>query len=402
MRRLYEYWYVLLLPVLISLILLSCAGGTERRTGFGGQIQAPAKYSDKFEGAAGMTDEPADVRDDEDSAGETGKKADDSPRMVVYSADYRIMVESVKQTVDRVNDMTRRLGGFIEAMDTSDSYRAAKITARIPVLKFNEALDETDSLGRVDNKSVSASDVTMRFTDVSLRVDTARKVRDRLYELLRRVEKSNEKVEILREIARITTSIDNMTAEMEHLKSRASFSTITMNLKAIVRDISRRYIASPFKWIAALHPAARSIVHGRDGDLEYTAPPGFFNMEKDFFTSRSSVRYLFTKPDESAGMRLGVVENYPMADRKFWNEAIKIDFENRMYSIKSSDTITSRSGLEFDRYEIGLAGGNVYIVAFAVKDRNIVVFESLFRNGKSYSESTESMNSLLKSLGYDR
>ncbi len=400
MIRLFANRYLLFVPLMLSLLLFCCAGGSERRYSFGGQIQPPSSYADKIEGAAGMADSPSDPDEDRRDS-EAGEKVDSSPRMVIYSADYRIQVESVKQTVDRVNDMTRRLGGFIESMNTSDSYRAARITARVPVLKFNDALDETDKLGRVDHKSVSASDVTMRFTDVSLRVDTARKVRDRLYELLRRVEKSSEKVEILREIARITTSIDNMTAEMEHLKSRASFSTITLDIRAIVRDISRRYIASPFRWIALLNPRTRSIVHGRDGDLDYSAPSGFFNMEKDFFKSGSPVRYLFTKPDDSAGMRLGIVDNYPKADRKFWNDALKIDFNNRMYDIKSADTVTAGSGLEFDRYAIGLAGGDVYVVAFAVKDKKIIVFESLFRNDKVYSESGDAMNKLLKSLGYD-
>lgn len=223
------------------------------------------------------------VRRDESGENDAPAPRPAAARMVVYTAGYRIGVESVRQTIDRVKEMTVRHGGFIESIHTSDSYMAAKIVARVPVAKFNDALEETEKLGRVEHKTVSATDVTMQFSDVTLRIDTAKKVRDRLYELLRRVEKSREKVDILREIARLTTEIDNMTAEREHLQSRASFSTLTLNLRALVRDIARRYIASPFGWIAGISHQRRSIVHGSDGDLRYESPGDSSILRKSIF-----------------------------------------------------------------------------------------------------------------------
>jgi len=397
-----------ILPLLLLAVLVAdfaCAGASR----LGGQSapSRPGRYSDdapasEIEGAAGMSDYGA--RRDRERAEESGEEqaAQKQPaeRMVVYSADYRLGVESVRKTIESVKDMTVRHGGFIESINTSDSYRAAKIVARVPVAKFNESLDEVDRLGTVERKTVSASDVTMQFQDTVLRVETARKVRERLHELLKRVEKAGDKVDILREMARITAEIDNMTAEMEYLRSRAAFSTLALDLRALVRDVARRYIASPFRWIAGLDPVRRSIVHGSDGDLVFEAPPGYFNFTKDYFRTSGHSQNLIVNSTDTVRMRLGVTDNYPRADQKFWVEAVKIDFENRMYEVKKADTVQAR-GVVFNRFLVGLPAGEFYTVAFAVKDKKIIVFECHVKDEKTLGESGPAVEGFIKSVGYD-
>ncbi len=400
---------ICLILVMLSLCALWCSGMAplSAPTGrdYGGR-SAPRSPASEMEGAAGMSDDGSTLREREedrsaDAPAEKGQAGErQSQRMVIYGAEYRIGVESVRQTVERVKDMTARHGGFIESISTSDSYMAARIVARVPVAKFNDALDDVDRLGTVERKTVSASDVTMQFNDVTLRIDTAKRVRERLYELLRRVEKSAEKVEILREIARLTTEIDNMTAEMNHLRSRATFSTLSMELRALVRDVSRRYIASPFPWIAGLSNARRSIVHDRDGDLSYEKVPGFFDFEKDFFRRNSGSPHLLVNPDSTVRLRLGVTMNYPPADQKFWEEALKLDFENRMLRVKREDAVTAKGGLIFNRRVISLAGGDYYTVAFAVKGEKIIVFESWVKDEKTLGESSGLVENFIKSVGY--
>lgn len=100
-------------------------------------------------------------------------------------------------------------------------------------------------------------------------------------------------------------------------------------------------------------------------------------------------------------LRLGVIDNYPPADQKFWEEAVKLDFENRMYQVKTADTVPARPGLLFNRYVINLAGGDFYTLAFAVKGGKIIVFESLVKDEKAFRESAASVESFIKSVGYD-
>lgn len=395
-------------PLFLLYIFSFIMCGSARRPESGG---SPARYqpaapASEIEGAAGMGDSErsssAESFTDNASKGKTSKeKTSAESRMVIYGAEYRIQVESVLKTVERVKEMTGRLGGFIESIHTSDSYKYAKIITRVPVAKFDDALEETDRLGIVEHKTVRASDVTMQFNDMALRVDTSKKIRDRLYDLLKRAANPWDKAEILREISRLTTEIDNITARMNYLKSKAEFSTLSLKLKAIVRDTSRVYIASPFAWIASLTPFRRSIVHGRESDLVYNSPEGFFNYEKSFFASGSAVQNLFVSSDGAVRLKLGLVENYPRADQKFWSEALKIDFENRKYAIKSTMRHEARNGIVFDSSIITLSGKDIYLVAIGVKEDKILVVEAYGKDEKSFESNKQAIETFIKSVGYE-
>ncbi len=396
-----------------SLLLASCAllffacGSAQRSEGGGYASRSAAYPASEMEGAAGMADSASSSspgapyrkeKSDESTADTTPGK---DSRMVIYSAEYRMQVESVRETVERVKEMTVRFGGFIESLNTSDSYKYARLVARIPVAKFDEALDAADKLGVVEQKTVSASDVTMQFRDMALRVDTSKKIRDRLYDLLKRAKEPSDKAEILREISRLTTEIDNITTQMNYLKSKSEFSTLSLELKAIVRDTSKVYIASPFAWIASLSPFRRSIIHGHDGDLLYDAPKGFFNYEKTFFRADSSVQDLFVNSDGSVKVRVGLVDNYPKADQKFWNEALLLDFENRKYSIKAKKRYEAKKSIILDSCLITLSGRDVYFVAFGVKEKKIIIIETYGKDEKSFESNRQAIESIITSVGYD-
>lgn len=395
--------FVLIFSLALSFIYCGSArssegGGYAART----MPKAPASESDAAAGMADYGKSGFAARSDEDSSKITKeRKSETDARMVIYGADYRLRVESVQKTVESIKEMTARFGGFIESLNTSDSYKYAKIVTRIPVVKFDEALDATDKLGIVEQKTVSASDVTMEFNDMALRVDTSKKIRERLYELLKRASKPSDKAEILREISRLTTEIDNISAQMNYLKSKADFSTLSIELKAIVHDTSKVYIASPFAWIALLSPYRRSIENTRDGDLSYEIPKGFFNYEKSFFEKYTSATDLFVNSDGTVKLRVGIVDNYPRADQKFWNDALKIDFENRKYAVKSTTRYEAKKGMAFDACTIHLAGKDVYMVAVGVKEDNIIVIEAYGRDEKSFESNKQVIESFIKSVEYE-
>ncbi len=400
--------YRIIFSLLFALLLFtSFMCGSGQRSEGGGHYAArtqPKTPASEIERASGKAYYGDDAPSSPPKTADTQRKKshdEATSRMVIYGADYRIQVESVQKSLERVKDMTGRFGGFIESINTSDSYKYAKIVTRIPVAKFDDALEEADRLGIVEHKTVSASDVTMQFNDMALRVDTSKKIRERLYELLKRASKPSDKAEILREISRLTTEIDNITAQMNYLKSRAEYSTLSLELKAIVRDTSRVYIASPFAWIASLSPFSRSIVHGRDSDLTYEPPKGFFNHEKYYFASGSSYQNLFANPDGTVMIKLGLVDNYPRADQKFWNEALKIDFENRKYNIKAVMRYEAKKGIAFDASFIQLSGKDVYLVAIGVKEDKIIVVEAYGKDEKSFESCKKAIESFITSVGYE-
>jgi len=351
-----------------------------------------------IEGAAGMKEESVEDESVESKSPAESEKKPEAPRvrMVIYEADLALNVESVKKTLDALNALALRMDGYVQSATTSDSYRQAVIVIRVPVAKFEQALDEIQKMGSVLRKSVSAQDVTMEFSDLSLRVETARKVRERFYELLKRTTKVEDRVKILKEIERLTQVIESLSARMQSLGDRAAYSTLTVHLSAKVADTVKTFLPSPFPWIAGLSPDRRTIF-GAPAKYEYKTPGGFFNLEENFNRNRGT--FLFSSPDGGAGVRMGVVENYPPADLKFWDQAFVLEMNNRMYKPFKSDELKSDRGLEMKHYLYRLTTGAVYGVSLHVGAGGILVAEAVYRNEESFRKSHEAVEKFLNSLG---
>lgn len=387
------------LLIAASFAVLSCGSLGERSKKLGGmkgEAYAPVREYDAMEGASGLLgDELKSKR-----AAPSSKRGDRTEtaareRMVIYTADFSLEVESIKQSLDRIGGLVRTLEGFVESVNTSDSYGGARVVLRVPVKNFEKALPEIEKLGSVLDRSVTASDVTMEFNDITLRIDTAKRVRERMYELLKRVTKVEDRVKILREIERLTEQIDVMTTRMNYLAGRARFSTITLSLKAKMRDSVHSFIPSPFQWIAELSPDRKSIFD--DGKkAAFEAPVGFFALKRNFYEGDSP--FLVSAPDGAMGMRLGIADNYPPADIAFWAEAFEIDARNRMYKLEKADEVSGQHGLSFRRYLFALPGGRRYLVAFAVGGGNIYVVEAMSETEAEYSRYSAAIDAFIKSV----
>lgn len=378
--RIYSWGAVMIF--FAALLLCSCAykaqdvGGTRRYY----DRESTSEYKTKK-----LDEAKESVSDEEYPREPEAEREEKKPeeRLVIYVAEYSLHVESVRQAMREFTALVARFNGFIESAVTSDSYRYAKVVLRVPVKNFEDTLKAIERMGTITKREVTASDVTMEYSDISLRVESAKKVRQRLYDLLKRVKKVEERVKILREIERLTTIIDSLSSRMKYLENRARYSTIIIHLRAKVKDVVRQFIPSPFPWIAALNPSRRSIFDDGE-DLSFEKPVGFFSLEKEFYREKSSA-FLFVTPDQSTAIRIGMIENYPPADLKFWHEAFTIDLRNRMYKVVSADELSGKNQLVFKRYTVQLNSGERSVVAFAVSGDKIIVIEARFADEKNYA-----------------
>ena len=331
---------------------------------------------------------------------EIEQKNRERARMIVYNARYNINVLNIKQTLRNMKLLAKQFNGRIQSSDIRKSYSRATIVLRVPVKKFNDTLKEVEKLGRVTSRQVTASDITKKFNDMSLRLNMKKKMKARLYQLLGRVKDSKERVKILREISRLTTYIDRTKAQMAYLKDKASYSTITARLRAITGRSTQKYLRSPFNWIANLRPKKRSIFDDGDG-ITVKNPKGFFFREDPFFNNQHRTTYLTQNPLGTAGFRIGVIKNYPLANESFWDKAIQIDFKNRLYKYDNSSHPTIDSQLQFRQYTIKLIDESVYTVAFYVTGDKIIVVEADFKSKKDYEKHKYRFDDFINSVRYE-
>jgi hypothetical protein len=100
---------------------------------------------------------------------------------------------------------------------------------RIPSNRFDEAVNGLSPIGKVESVSVSVQDVGEEYVDVQARVANARRLEQRLVELLaNRTGKLSDVLTVERELARVREEIERYEGRMRYLRSRASVSTLSI------------------------------------------------------------------------------------------------------------------------------------------------------------------------------
>jgi hypothetical protein len=270
----------------------------------------------------------------------------------------------VTRPEDSLSDVTKLAiasGGYLERLsDTS-------VTVRVPVAKFRDVYTEVLKMGDVLGKSISAQDVTDAFLALDLRLASARATRDRLTELLAKAQTEAEKLQLLREIQRLTEEIDSLEVQTRTLSTLAAFSRITVEAVARQPGMMGEVVddVAAFRWIRMLSPFRQDVLYSGKR-LSFDPPGGMVQLAlKHRFIAESADGAVFR------AMRL---KNRPRGDSAFWMEALKQRLEPEFASAQELEAgefrvlrLTERSDTPYQ-----------YLVGVRSRGRRLQVVEIYF------------------------
>src|SRR5205085_2159269 len=152
--------------------------------------------------------------------------------MLVRVGQASVQVDSLEAGIGRVRDVARRTGAVIAntSMDGGrEQTRAASLELRIPSERFDEAVSALSPIGKLESVNVSVQDVGEEFVDVQARMVNARRLEQRLIELLaNRTGKLTDVLKVEGELARVREEIERYEGRLRYLRSRSSVSTLTI------------------------------------------------------------------------------------------------------------------------------------------------------------------------------
>ncbi len=305
----------LLYLILTGLILLAgCAAGSGK-----GENAAGAWFGEEHEelmerdmmkssapAARAENAQTADSTAGEESPAFSPEPDAETERKRVYNGSVGLIVDNSDQVRRDLEKLAVETGGYIES-----SY-ADYLVLRIPEEQFSETFEKVLLMGTVDFRELSSWDVTEQFSDLSRRLDTAMKTRERLYALLESSKDAKERAAILREIGRLSEEIESLKQQKELLESRIAFSRITVTL---IPRLQEGHMGStiPFGWISSLDPLFPASDKLR---ARVTLNPGeefaLFDKESVFMAEDAAGNSLF----------ISSVDNRPQGDALFWQEAL--------------------------------------------------------------------------------
>ena len=159
---------------------------------------------------------------------------DPASRLIIRTGQASIEVDSLDHSMAELRRVVQRVGGFVadaSVQSGRNQIRSATLEVKVPAFRFDELTEGLKPLGRLQFVNVAAEDVSEEFVDLTARVENARRLEDRIVELLRtRTGKLQDVLSVERELARVREEIERMEGRLRFLKTSAQLSTLSINL----------------------------------------------------------------------------------------------------------------------------------------------------------------------------
>ena len=270
-------------------------------------------------------------------------------RMVHHNGTMHLRTPRPGELVDEATRIVEAAGGRVERLHGKSA------VFRVPVKRFQSVFNQLLTLGEVLDQSITSKDITDAFTDVDLRLKIAQATHRRLSELLVKAKDEEEKIRILKELQRIRTRIEVLTAKRERLLSLARFSRITIYIKTrkLVRESGKTESIAAFKWIHDLSPFDKQVAYSGK-PLEFEVPEGMVALDLDDLWAAESA--------DGARIMASRHDKQPAGDTGFWLEAVRLRLENDYADVK----VLSRGNYQLLRLEDRSETPYIYLVGLYV------------------------------------
>ncbi len=157
-----------------------------------------------------------------------------APAMLIRDGQVGIEVDSLDAGVAAVRALAQRLGGYVANTTMRvgrNETHTAILSLKIPSARFDEALTGLSPLGKLESVTITTRDVGEEYLDVSTRVANARRLEQRLVELLAtRTGKLSDVLDVERELARVRGEIEGYEGRLRYLRTHATMSTLAVTV----------------------------------------------------------------------------------------------------------------------------------------------------------------------------
>jgi len=151
---------------------------------------------------------------------------------VIRTGYVSIKSGKVKEAYEKTLLLVKKYEGIVvnSNMSSYETSEGAKFEIKVEPEKFLPLLDELKTVGKIESENISEEDVTEEFYDVEARLSNARKVQDRLFDLLKKAYRVEDILKVEREIERIGEKIETLEGRIKYLNSRTDYARITVNI----------------------------------------------------------------------------------------------------------------------------------------------------------------------------
>ena len=149
-------------------------------------------------------------------------------RQMAYTSSFTLTVRTAEDATAFIKAEAEKLGGYVL------NIRSNYLTVKIPVAKADEFVKTVSGAGKMSSFTMSAEDMTDTIADLNVRLDNLKKLRERLAALLNQANRVEDMLKVEKELNRVTTEIERLTAQLQNSRKRVDLVTFNITLRAEV------------------------------------------------------------------------------------------------------------------------------------------------------------------------
>lgn len=251
--------------LMCTISLLTGCGGSASGSSSARADSAPAMATEEAyeeEYAAATYDEAYDMAE---SGSSEEKSASDSPDVqpdqeaafteekLVYTAYMTIQTLTFKESSDYVRGKITEFGGIIEEESTYDNNNrwyyyedknwgtlTTNLTVRIPSANYKAFLTSLEGAGgKIVNQSQSVQNITKRYNDQSILIESLKTQEERLLDMMEKAETVEDMIYIEQRLSEVQTELNQAKNVLSGMDTDVAYSTIHLTLEEVVRYESR-------------------------------------------------------------------------------------------------------------------------------------------------------------------
>jgi hypothetical protein len=177
-----------------------------------------------------------DQRASSDGAAQGANRTQVRTRAVIRTGSVFVVSKDLEAARARVDRLLARTDGYIaeerSGNDADGRPRSSTLTLRVPEPAFDDVMAELAGLGRLEEATRDARDVTTEVIDVDSRVSTQQASLDRLESFLGQATDIQDVIRLEAEISRRQAELESLKAQQAYLADQTSLATVTLHLTA--------------------------------------------------------------------------------------------------------------------------------------------------------------------------
>lgn len=181
---------------------------------------------------------PAGEARSADVAKKTAQTTANRPQLI-KKAEMSVVVKSIDTSTKSVTDIVKKQQGDILGFQNqkppdSSIRQTATVEIRVPQERLETTLDALAKLGTVQNRGLTAEDVTAQLVDNEARLKNLRKSEEMVLKIMERSGSVGDVLKASQELSNIRESIERIDAQLKSLRNQVAYSTISLTLEAAV------------------------------------------------------------------------------------------------------------------------------------------------------------------------